>query len=49
MSIDLLVLNDLTDCGLYPLEPCIPPKKCGTIVLIKKYCITDEELFIDNF
>jgi hypothetical protein len=48
-SANLPALNDMTDRGAYPLKPWTAAKTCGTIALIRKYNITDEETFVDHF
>jgi hypothetical protein len=48
-SANLPDLNDMTDRGQYPMKPWTASKTCGTIALIKKYNITDEETFVEKF
>lgn len=48
-SANLPDLNDMTDRGQYPMKPWTAAKTCGTIALIKKYNITDEETFVEKF
>lgn len=48
-SANLPNLNDMTDRGQYPMKPWTASKTCGTIALIKKYNITDEETFVEKF
>lgn len=42
-------LNDMTDRGKYPLKPWTASKTVGTIDLIKRHNISDEETFVDKF
>ena len=42
-------LNDMTDRGENPLKPWTAAKTIGTIDLIKRHNITDEETFIEKF
>jgi hypothetical protein len=48
-SANLPDLNDMTDRGAYPLKPRTAAKTYGTISLIRKFNITDEETFVDHF
>ncbi len=48
-SANLPDLNNMTDRGKYPMKPWTASKTCGTIALIKKYNITDEETFVEKF
>jgi hypothetical protein len=48
-SANLSDLNDMTDRGPFPMKPWTASKTCGTIALIKKYNITDEETFLKYF
>jgi hypothetical protein len=48
-SANLSDLNDMTDRGAFPMKPWTATKTCGTIALIKKYNITDEETFVEKF
>lgn len=48
-SANLPDLNDMTDRGQYPMKPWTAAKTCGTIALIKKYNISDEETFVEKF
>jgi len=42
-------LNDMTDRGRYPMKPWTAEKTVGTIGLIKKHKIIDEESFVQRF
>lgn len=48
-SANLPDLNNMTDRGQYPMKPWTAAKTCGTIALIKKYNISDEETFVEKF
>lgn len=48
-SANLPDLNDMTDRGKYPMKPWTAAKTVGTIALIKKYNIDDEETFVARF
>ena len=48
-SANLPDLNDMTDRGQNPMKPWTAAKTCGTIALIKKYNISDEETFVEKF
>jgi len=48
-SANLPDLNDMTDRGQNPMKPWTAGKTCGTIALIKKYNISDEETFVEKF
>ena len=48
-SANLPDLNEMTDRGQYPMKPWTAAKTCGTIALIKKYNISDEETFVQKF
>ncbi len=48
-SANLPDLNDMTDRGKFPMKPFTAAKTCGTMALIKKYNITDEETFVEYF
>lgn len=48
-SANLPDLNDMTDRGAYPMKPWTASKTVGTIAMIKKYAITDEETFVKKF
>lgn len=48
-SANLPDLNDMTDRGQYPLKPWTASKTVGTIDLIKRHNITDEETFVEKF
>lgn len=48
-SANLPDLNDMTDRGQYPMKPWTAAKTCGTIALINKYNISDEETFVEKF
>ena len=49
VSANLPDLNDMTDRGRYPMKPWTAAKTCGTMALIRKYNITDEETFVEKF
>lgn len=48
-SANLPDLNDMTDRGKYPLKPWTAAKTVGTIDLIRRHNITDEETFVKKF
>jgi hypothetical protein len=48
-SANLPDLNDMTDRGKEPMKPWTAAKTCGTIALIKKHNISDEETFVEKF
>jgi hypothetical protein len=48
-SANLPDLNDMTDRGPNPLKPWTASKTVGTINLIKRHNIQDEETFVDLF
>ena len=48
-SANLPDLNDMTDRGANPLKPWTAHKTVGTINLIRKHNIKDEETFVDLF
>lgn len=48
-SANLPDLNDMTDRGQYPLKPWTAAKTVGTIDLIRRHNITDEETFVEKF
>ena len=48
-SANLPDLNDMTDRGPYPLKPWTAHKTVGTINLIRRHNIRDEETFVDLF
>lgn len=48
-SANLPDLNNMTDRGKYPLKPWTANKTVGTIDLIRRHNITDEETFIEKF
>ena len=48
-SANLPDLNDMTDRGRYPLKPWTASKTVGTINMIKRYDIQDEETFVERF
>ncbi len=48
-SANLPDLNDMTDRGTKPLKPWTASKTCGTMALIKKYNIQDEQTFLTHF
>lgn len=48
-SANLPDLNDMTDRGKYPLKPWTAAKTVGTIDMIRRHGITDEETFIEIF
>ena len=48
-SANLPDLNDMTDRGQYPLKPWTASKTVGTIDLIRRHSITEEETFVEKF
>lgn len=48
-SANLADLNNMTDRGRYPMKPWTANKTCGTIALIKRFNIEDEETFVEHF
>jgi len=48
-SANLPDLNDMTDRGRYPMKPWTAAKTVGTIDLIRRHNITDEETFVEKF
>ena len=48
-SANLPDLNDMTDRGKYPLKPWTAAKTVGTIDMIRRHGITDEETFVEIF